>query len=327
MKKLAALILAAVMLLGLPAYADTIIDHVLYTDIRTYINGVEISSFNIHNDTAVVVEDLAHYGFDVVWDGEARTLSVTRDASKEIAGMKTSSASVPTGGRIGDEAMPVYATDIKTYLDGNLTESFNVGGLTIVYVDDLAELYSTKADYVWDGEARTLSMKLAGTAAVKENNTESPGSAYKVENGVYTNEWAGISFDVTGEWDTDSEGLDESVFTYEDFFMMYGDSVMVLAFTMVPGEETKELFSFLSEEELGALLAASIAAADADAGVPKLSSAELAGKTWWVTSMDESIGVPATAYFRIIDGKFFFIVAAAENAADVDEFVSEIRPA
>ena len=88
MKTRLAILIAALMLLGavLPVYADTIIDYVLYTDIRTYINDVEITSYNIKGNTAVVVEDLASYGFDVSWDGDARTLKVVRSAGKAVTG-------------------------------------------------------------------------------------------------------------------------------------------------------------------------------------------------------------------------------------------------
>ncbi len=162
-KRILTAVLAAVLILAaaLPSFAaDKIIDYVLYTDIRTYINNVEITSYNIKGNTAVVVEDLLNYGFDVVWDGAARTLKVTRNASKPVTGAEVKATS---GGKIGDKAMPVYATDIKTYLDGKETESYNVGGQTIVYVDDLAKLYAS--DYQWDQNTRTLKAVLSGSAA------------------------------------------------------------------------------------------------------------------------------------------------------------------
>ncbi len=153
--RILSLLLAVVMTVCtiLPVIADdVIIDWVLYTNVRTFINGVEISSFNIKGYTAVVVEDLAEYGFDVVWDGDTATLSAARNFNKAVTG-----AAVETvkGGEPGERAMPVYATNIKTYFDGQLFESYNVGGRTIVYMDALAEKYA--ADYVWDGATSKLS--------------------------------------------------------------------------------------------------------------------------------------------------------------------------
>ena len=164
MKTRLAILMAAVMLLlaVLPIYADTVIDYVLYTDIRTYINDIEITSYNIKGNTAVVVEDLANYGFDVAWNGAARTLKVVRNTGKAITGSAVTSTS---GGRVGDRAMPVYATDIKTFLDGVETESYNVGGRTIVFVDNLAALYAD--DYKWNQSAKTLRAVLSGTGSGK----------------------------------------------------------------------------------------------------------------------------------------------------------------
>jgi len=154
---------------AMPVFADTIIDYVLYTDIRTYINDIEITSYNIKGYTAVVVEDLANYGFDVAWDGAARTLKVARNTGKAVTGAAVSTTS---GGKVGDKAMPVYATDIKTYLDGQEVESYNVGGRTIVYVDKLAELYAS--DYKWDASAKTLSAVLKGETKKAEPVKEEP---------------------------------------------------------------------------------------------------------------------------------------------------------
>ena len=180
MKTRLAIFLATLMLFGvmLPVYADTVIDYVLYTDIRTYINDVEITSYNIKGNTAVVVEDLASYGFDVAWDGTARTLKVVRNAGKTVTGAAVTATS---GGKVGDKAMPVYATDIKTYLDGKETESYNVGGRTIVYVDDLAKLYAS--DYKWDPSAKTLKAVLSGSAPA-QSEPSAPAKSYDVSKAV-----------------------------------------------------------------------------------------------------------------------------------------------
>ena len=104
MKKLTAIILAAAMLALAPVsvFAD-VIDWVLYTDIRTYIGGVEITSYNIKGNTAVVVEDLKDYGFKVVWDGDTRTLSVARDAEASVAGGEVTR----TEGEVGARAIAI----------------------------------------------------------------------------------------------------------------------------------------------------------------------------------------------------------------------------
>ncbi|NLZ36947.1 MAG: hypothetical protein GX897_05660 [Clostridiales bacterium] len=134
-----------------------IVNYYLYTDIITYINNIPIRSYNIEGYTAVIVEDLANYGFDVVWSASARTLKVTRNTSKRIIG---GFAPTPNTRLIGSRAGEVYYTDIITYFDGQAVKSYNIGGRTIAYVDDLADFY--KHTYVWDGYARTLSLTLRG---------------------------------------------------------------------------------------------------------------------------------------------------------------------
>ena len=319
MKKTIAVIITILMLMSVPVYAD-VIDWVLYTDIKAYINDVEISSFNIHNETAVVVEDLANYGFKVVWDSEARTLSVTRDASKAVAGMKTSSASVPTGGKNGDRAMPVYSTDIKTYLDGNLTESYNVGGLTIVYVNDLAELYSSA--YVWDGDARTLSMTLSGSVgkpAPKEKAEETEEARYVIKDGVYTSEWAGISFDINGEWEEDDSIMaDDST---DDSVIIYGDDVIIFTFSM----KLDDQYASVTEADMAEYVAAAGGFAGED-GSTKLYNAELAGNTWQVIEAEyEDYGMVMTAYFRKIGDRLFYLMAMGMDQEAVSAFFESVK--
>ena len=161
-RRLRTLALAALLALEMfaPICADTVTDYVLYTEIRTSINGVEISSYNIRGYTAVIVEDLAAYGFDVTWDGENGILSAARNAAKAITGMPAETVS---GGAVGARAMPVYETAIRTFFDGREVEAFNVGGRTIVYMDTLAEMYA--ADYRWIPEEKALKAVWKGAPA------------------------------------------------------------------------------------------------------------------------------------------------------------------
>ena len=51
-----------------------VIGSILYSDIITYIDGKQINSYNINGTTAITVEDLRDYGYEVVWDNDLRTL-------------------------------------------------------------------------------------------------------------------------------------------------------------------------------------------------------------------------------------------------------------
>lgn len=165
LRKFLALALCVIMIAGaLPltssaAKVGDTIDWVLYTDITTYINGYYIPSYNINGYTAVVVEDLLYYGFDVAWDGTAKTLKVTRNYARDINPPDDYKPTKNTH-KVGDRAMPVLYTDIKTYFSGDQMTSYNVDGRTIAYVDDLATYY--QKSYVWDGTARVLKLELTG---------------------------------------------------------------------------------------------------------------------------------------------------------------------
>lgn len=107
------------------------------TDIAAYINNYPISSYNIDGYTAVIAEELSDYGFTVVWDGDARTLSITaNENATEITATKT--VTKFPAYRIGEKAHDVYTTDIKTYINGKEVVGRNIGGYTIVYFEDLA---------------------------------------------------------------------------------------------------------------------------------------------------------------------------------------------
>ena len=58
-----------------------------YTDIKAYLNGREIESYNIGGRTFIVAENMRDYGYDVVWNEEHRTLSISK--SKEFYVSKT----------------------------------------------------------------------------------------------------------------------------------------------------------------------------------------------------------------------------------------------
>lgn len=131
---------------------------VLSTDIVTYIDGIEVPSFNIAGRTAVIVENLNAKGlsYGVNYDDASRTLTI---AGSDIFG---------TGGRgyfhfekntsdypVGTPVMDVLYTDIKTVYGETTLESFNIGGFTCVYADDFAKLCGT---YEWDETARTVNV-------------------------------------------------------------------------------------------------------------------------------------------------------------------------
>lgn len=129
----------------------TAVDHVLYTDIVARISSLPIRSYNMSGYTVIAAEDLLDYGFDVVWNGERRTLSISLNTDgKEItANYEPEENTHPIGAVAGD----VLATDIVTWVTdywGRTYQipSWNIGTQTVVNMDDLAKAFGF--NYSWD---------------------------------------------------------------------------------------------------------------------------------------------------------------------------------
>lgn len=141
-----------------------IVGSYVYTDIVAYINGYPINSYNINGWTGIVAEDLVNYGFDVYWQPEERTLSVGNSYIPTPGGTETelnwqgsgevTSTFTPENNMkpIGSFAGNIYATDIKTYVSGDEVTSFNIGGRTIIYIDELFRF----GDVVWHENERKI---------------------------------------------------------------------------------------------------------------------------------------------------------------------------
>ena len=170
MKKTLAVMLAAVLPASFAAafQIGDVIGEVLLTDIRTYIDGEPIKSYNIAGRTAVIAQDLADYGFSVSFDEALRTLTVSRSGEASEKNGEIAAEEVKPED-VGKRYMDVLYTDIKTIADGTELESFNVDGMTAVYTDDLAKLCGS---YEWLEAERRVNITLdpltdSGAAAVK----------------------------------------------------------------------------------------------------------------------------------------------------------------
>ncbi len=197
LKKAVSLLLLVCFSFGQNVFAYKIGDKtgkVLATDIVTYINGIRVPSFNIAGRTAVVVENLnaKSLPFGVSYDDTTRTLTI---ADSDIFG---------TGGRdyfhfdtaftdkgVGTPVMDVLYTDIRTVFGGNELESFNIGGFTCVYSDDLAKLCGT---YIWSEEERTVNVYVEekGYSPVTSKNAK---RGLDAQNSVITKD------ETTARWD------------------------------------------------------------------------------------------------------------------------------
>ena len=116
-----------------------------YTDIAAYINHFAIQSYNYLDTTYVIAEELRNFGFNVDWNGEDRTLNISRDSGSN----SINQCSIPhaiSKDIVGQNAMPILETDIKTYINGALTDSGNIDGRTVIPFKALAQFGNVEYD-------------------------------------------------------------------------------------------------------------------------------------------------------------------------------------
>lgn len=126
-----------------------VLGNVLYSDIKAYINGHEIQSYNINGNTMIEAEELANYGFNVVWDGEAFTLKIAIDAEKAIKPISIDKSS----GKTGAVRCNYVHTNVTTYVAGVEVKGYNINGRTIIQFDELGAYGNIK----WDGTTKAIS--------------------------------------------------------------------------------------------------------------------------------------------------------------------------
>lgn len=136
MKKYAAVFVFVVMCISF-AYASDL-GYVKQTDIVTFIDYSPIQSYNYKGNTFVVAEDLSEYGFDVVWNADERALFITRP-EKNFTPYAADFINEKREDVTFKDLFAVYPTDIKTYINNNLSESYNINGITVVSVDAVGE--------------------------------------------------------------------------------------------------------------------------------------------------------------------------------------------
>lgn len=166
------------------------------TDIRTYLNGVEIDAINIGGKTLINAEDMAYYSFSVQWIPDTRELHVQ---SYPHASSGKPPAVRHTEETVGKPIGYYYITDIDTYLDGQPITAYNVGGRTYIPAEEMRD-FSYVVD--WNGEERTLHVTSPDRAGYEYTIPLTRGEA-QTENGcgsfsvVYTKDGITGSGEVT----------------------------------------------------------------------------------------------------------------------------------
>ena len=143
-KRLFALFTVAVMILVMTvanvgaARIGDIIGHTIRTDIVAKINGYDINSYNIDGKTAIIAEDLRNYGFNVTWDGASRILAIRQGNTRTVTSRYVAPKVSPA--QFGKVSGNILYTDIATYANDRWIPSFNIGGKTCIFLEDLAKV-------------------------------------------------------------------------------------------------------------------------------------------------------------------------------------------
>ena len=156
MKKISViLIICSVLFMGMAINeVGDVIDQALPSDMVVFIDGYRIPSMTVEGQTAVVVEDLRRYGFEVVWNPSNRELLLTGRCSDDVIPIE---ASYP--------ALPVLYTDIMTKVAGEPVKAYNIGGRTLVSISELEAFGQVK----WDEKARVVRFIGQDDSEVEDN--------------------------------------------------------------------------------------------------------------------------------------------------------------
>lgn len=134
MKKLVSLMMSVLLLFGVTAQAKIgdKIGTALNTDIVAYVNNYAIPSYAVNGTSCVVAEDLRNFGFDVAWDGGARSLTISRNANTTVNPMSFSK-----NARTGSFFANILETDIVVYANGVKVTSYAMNGYTMIPIEEL----------------------------------------------------------------------------------------------------------------------------------------------------------------------------------------------
>ncbi len=159
MKKGISYLLSAALVLGVLAPAagavkiGDIIGAAYNTDIVSYINHYAIPSYAANGTSVIVAEDLANFGFDVIWDQNSRALYIERNSytqPNEMTFAKTAAA--------GTKFTDILATDIKVFADGIQIPSYAINGYTMIPLESLTMF----GECNWVSEERALKLWVDG---------------------------------------------------------------------------------------------------------------------------------------------------------------------
>lgn len=157
-KRIFSLLTALTLLTTVPLNSKSaVINKVLESDIGAFVDMQPIESYNVDGYTYVCAEDLADYGFDIIWSEQARTLYINRNKDKEFVPMKSDKINrLKSDVNVGRVVYDVYETNVVAYADNEFIHSYNIDGKLVIKLRDM-EKYGY---IVWDAENKKAQINL-----------------------------------------------------------------------------------------------------------------------------------------------------------------------
>lgn len=159
MKKILPVLLAIVALLSFNtvSFAKTgdVVGKIYSTDIKAYINGVWVDSYNIGGKTVVIIEDITN---QFAYADDIRTLVIWDFAPGNLVGTKKTQSQKP-----GIPVGKIYETDIKTIFRGKELKAYSLNGKMAVEIEELGndnEFSDIGGKYIWNANERTISLEM-----------------------------------------------------------------------------------------------------------------------------------------------------------------------
>ena len=187
MKKCFSVLIAVMIIItcctGAFAKSGDIVGEYYSTDIKTYVNDLEIDAINIGGWTLISAEDMQFCGFSILWSPDTRELYVNRGV--EINGQMPpiEHSGYAPGTVLGN----YYETDIVTYLDGTPITAYNIGGRTYIWAEQMRDFGYTVD---WNEADRTLAVLIPDRAgydySIFLHDGENPGGEYSDGKGAFS---------------------------------------------------------------------------------------------------------------------------------------------
>jgi len=202
MKKFASILIITVLccvLFGVVSSASVRLGDAIYTDIVTYINHVPIESYNFNGRTLIAAEDLKNFGFDVKWNEYKRTLTITRNKSRND--ITESVVYCPDESEIGTKAFTVTTTDVRVFSGRYEFSAYGgIDGYTLIDINDLNCM--DKVSVVWVPETRALKIWVEDGLEISQTMLRPvPGFSY------YEYEWQAPGYSYYWSWDDEDYGF------------------------------------------------------------------------------------------------------------------------